>query len=75
MPNAKPLSAEQIAEQKDLQNRVEMFDKEFQALQTKYALRVIAQVRFPGGANLTVPIQVFPLGPLPKETADKVTEA
>lgn len=48
---------------KDIQARVELFDKSFRELQDKYQLRAIAQVVFPGGAVFSVPIQVIPFGP------------
>lgn len=55
----KPLPKDQKAAQ-DLQDRVTLFDRDFQVLQNKYQLRAVAQVIFPGGAVLSVPIQVFP---------------
>jgi hypothetical protein len=71
MAEQKP--AELTPEQKDLQMRVQLFDKEFQAIQNKYCLRAVAQTLFPGGAVLTIPIQVYPFNPPP--TADVATDA
>lgn len=59
---------EQTHEQKDFQLRVQLFDKEFRAIQDKYKLRVVSQVMFPGGAVLSVPIQVSPFNPVPTST-------
>lgn len=73
-------------EQKDLQMRVQLFDKEFQALQNKYRLRAVAQLHIPGpggvptGAILTVPIQVYPYSqqpvaaPKPAAQADQASD-
>lgn len=54
-----------------LQERVQLFDKEFTALQHKYQLRAVAQVIFPGGAVLNVPIQVAPIAPMPVPASDQ----
>ena len=63
MAQKQPTAPELTSEQKELQTRVQLFDKEFQTIQNKYRLRAVAQVVLPGGAVLTVPIQVFPFGP------------
>lgn len=68
---------EQTPEQKDLEMRVKLFDKEFQEIQRKYLLKVVAQVIFPGGAVLSVPIQVFPVSGAPapiEQPSDQASE-
>lgn len=72
MPN--PKQPEVSPEEKDMQQRVQLFDQEFQAIQRKYSLRVVAQLAFPGGALLTVPIQVFPIPQAPTAAAETATK-
>lgn len=61
--------------------RIELFDKEFQALQKKYNIRLVAQYLTPvnpadlGGAMLitTVPIQAIPTGDFkPEEVKEEL---
>jgi len=70
MPNPKQPQVSQ--EEKDMEQRIQLFDQEFQAIQRKYSLRAIAQLVFPGGAVLSVPIQVAPIPSAPSsENASK----
>lgn len=59
-----PTETAQPAVDKDLQNRVNLFDRELTALQQKYNLRIIAQVAYPDGAVLSVPIRLVPTAPI-----------
>lgn len=60
-------------EEKDFAERVQLFDKELVVLQNKYMLRIVANVEFPGGALLSVPIRVIVTGSMPpkEEVASK----
>lgn len=58
---------------KEMNARITLFDKEFQALQRKYGLRLVAQYLTPVNPQdlqgpmlvTTVPIQAFPTGDMP----------
>lgn len=77
--------AEKTKEDGELETRVRLFDKEFQAIQNKYRLRLIAQVVFPAPAGqpsavLSVPLIVVPfqeIGPeAPRATREtSISEA
>lgn len=63
--------APQPANDREMEARITLFDKDFQAIQKKYMLRVIAQVILPGGAVLSVPIQVQSIGEFPTTTPEE----
>lgn len=68
---------------KEFNLRIELFDKEFRALQAKYNIRLVAQYLTPvnpadlAGAMLitTVPIQAIPTGDFKPEVAPEEIKA
>jgi len=62
MPQEIQLTPEQ---QKEFNDRLALFNKDFEAVQLKYGLRAVARVPFPGGAVMVVPITVELINPAP----------